>query len=114
MKEEKTESNALVSDLVEKQGNGRQGEQSKGEITAEASEAYKVRDILPSLEWCGGTLSVRIAYEVADASKVFREFVDTRTVVSKHQGEVSLWPRDLCDFLEKGRNFSKFIKKKQE
>ncbi|WP_277206073.1 ATP-dependent nuclease [Vibrio misgurnus] len=82
------------------------------EITAEASEAYKVRDILPSLEWCGGTLSVRIAYEVADASKVFREFVDTRTVVSEHQGEVSLWPRDLCDFLEKGRNFSKFIKQK--
>jgi predicted ATP-dependent endonuclease of OLD family len=82
------------------------------EITAEASEAYKVRDILPDLEWKGGALSVRINYEVIDASKLFSEFVDTRVVVSKHQGEVSLWPKDLCDFLEKGSNFSKFIKQK--
>lgn len=82
------------------------------EITAEASEAYKVRDILPDLEWKGGALSVRINYEVIDVSKLFSEFVDTRVVVSKHQGEVSLWPKDLCDFLEKGRNFSKFIKQK--
>lgn len=82
------------------------------EITAEASEAYKVRDILPDLEWKGGALSVRINYEVIDVSKLFSEFVDKRVVVSKYQGEVSLWPKDLCDFLEKGRNFSKFIKQK--
>ncbi len=82
------------------------------EITAEAREAYKVRDFLPDLEWKGGALSVRINYEVIDVSKLFSEFVDTRVVVSKHQGEVSLWPKDLCDFLEKGRNFSKFIKQK--
>ncbi len=82
------------------------------EITAEASEAYKVRDILPDLEWKGGALFVRINYEAIDVSKLLSEFVDTRLVVSKHQGKVSLWPKDLCDFLEKGRNFSKFIKQK--
>ncbi|KTF09471.1 ATP-dependent nuclease [Pseudoalteromonas sp. H103] len=82
------------------------------EITAEASEAYKVRDILPDLEWKGGALSVRINYEVIDVTKLFSEFINTREVVAKHQGKVSLWPKDLCDFLEKGRNFSKFIKQK--
>lgn len=82
------------------------------EITAAASEAYKVRDILPDLEWRGGALSVRITYEPIDISKLCREFSDMRSVVSKHAGEVSLWPKDLCDFLEKGRNFSKFIKQK--
>jgi len=82
------------------------------EITAKASEAYKVRDILPDLEWRGGALSVRITYEVTDISKFFREFTDARGVVSGHEGDVSLWPKDLCDFLEKGRNFSKFIKQK--
>lgn len=82
------------------------------EITAEASEAYKVRDILPDLEWRGGALSVRITYEAVDISKLCREFADMRGVVSKHGGKVSLWPKDLCDFLEKGRNFSKFIKQK--
>jgi len=80
------------------------------EIKAKALEAYKVRDILPDLEWNGGALFVRITYEATDISKLFREFVDTRLVVSGHKGEVSLWPKDLCDFLEKGRNFSKYIK----
>lgn len=82
------------------------------EITAEASEAYKVRDILPDLEWCGGALLVRITYEAVDIIKLCREFADMRGVVSKHGGTVSLWPKDLCDFLEKGRNFSKYIKQK--
>ena len=82
------------------------------EITAEASEAYKVRDILPDLEWRGGALSVRITYEATDTSKLFRAFADARGVVSGHEGGVSLWPKDLCDFLEKGQNFSKFIKQK--
>ena len=82
------------------------------EITAKASEAYKVRDILPDLEWRGGALSVRITYEANDISKLCREFADARGVVSEHKGTVSLWPKDLCDFLEKGRNFSKYIKQK--
>ncbi|MFC7422122.1 ATP-dependent endonuclease [Iodobacter arcticus] len=81
------------------------------EINAMANEAYKVRDILPDLEWRGGAIRVRIAYEAIDISKLVREFVDTRKVVLKHYG-VSLWPKDLCDFLEKGRNLSKFIKPK--
>jgi len=82
------------------------------EITAETSEAYKVRDILPDLEWSSGALFVRITYEATEISKLCREFVDARGVVSGHQGSVSLWPKDLCDFLDKGRNFSKFIKQK--
>lgn len=62
------------------------------EIKAEASEAYKVRDILPDLEWRGGALSVRITYEAVDISKLCREFADMRGVVSKHGGKVSLPP----------------------
>lgn len=81
-------------------------------LTAEASEAYKVREILPDLEWRGGPLSVRITYEAKDLSKLLREFVDARDVVSKHTGTVSLWPKDLCDFLEKGKNFSTHVKQK--
>jgi predicted ATP-dependent endonuclease of OLD family len=81
------------------------------EITASATEAYKVRDILPDLEWRGGALFVRIVYEAIDIAKLIRVFADTRGVVSKHTG-VSLWPKDLCDFLEKGRNLNKFFKQK--
>lgn len=79
-------------------------------IVAGANEAYKVRDILPDLEWRGGALYVRITYETVDISRMCHEFCDARSVVSKHKGSVSLWPKDLYDFLDKGRNFSKFIK----
>ncbi len=82
------------------------------DITADASEAYKVRDILPDLEWCGGLLSVRITYEPQEIEKLLREFVDARHVVSEHKGKVSLWPKNLYDFLEKGRNFSNHIRQK--
>jgi predicted ATP-dependent endonuclease of OLD family len=82
------------------------------DLTATASEAYKVREILPDLEWRGGLLSVRITYEPKELSKLLREFVDAREVVSKHTGTVSLWPKDLCDFLEKGNNFNIYIKQK--
>lgn len=82
------------------------------QITAEASEAYKVRDILPDLDWRGGVLSVRINFEVADIAKLCRDYIDAKGVVLVHKGEVSLWPKDLCDFLEKGRNFSKYVKQK--
>ena len=81
-------------------------------LTADASEAYRVREILPDLEWRGGLLSVRITYEPKELSKLLREFVDARDVVSKHTGTVSLWPKDLCDFLEKGKIFSTHIKQK--
>ena len=79
------------------------------EITAEASEAYKVRDILPHLEWCGGALHVRMIYKVRDISQLCREFADARKVVAEYTGQVSLWPKDLCDFLEKGKNLGKYL-----
>lgn len=82
------------------------------EIYAKSSEAYKVRDILPDLEWNGGALFVRLSYEPKDINKLLREFVDARNAVSQHSGDVSLWPKDLCDFLEKGKNFSSFIRQK--
>lgn len=78
------------------------------EINAEAREAYKVRDILPNLEWSGGALFVRINY-VVDIPKLVRDYVAARNVVSEHKGRVSLWPKDLSDYLEKGTNFNKYI-----
>ncbi len=61
-------------------------------ITAEASEAYKVRDILPDLGWRGGALSVRITYEPSDITALFREFVSAREVVSGHTQGNRIWP----------------------
>jgi len=81
-------------------------------ITAEVSEAYKVRGILPDLDWCGGDLFVRINYEATDFYKLCQEFINAKKVVSKYENTAALWPKDLWDFLEKGQNLSKFIKQK--
>lgn len=78
-------------------------------ITAEASEAYKARDILPHLEWCGGFLAVRITYEPERIADLVADYAKARSVISASDG-VSLWPKNLCDFLEKGRNFDKYFK----
>ena len=71
------------------------------EINAKVSEAYKVRDIIPDLEWRGGALSVRITYEASDVAKLFREFSEARLVVSKHEGDVS-----PCTYLRGYRELS--------
>ncbi|UWR27375.1 AAA family ATPase [Sulfitobacter sp. S223] len=80
-------------------------------ICAEAREAYRARDILPHLDWRGGPLGVRIAYEPVEIAKLAADYSKAREVVAKHDG-VSLWPKNLFDFLEKGSNFSKYIKQK--
>lgn len=82
------------------------------EITAQVNEANKVRDILPSLDWCGGSLFVRIAYEPASIEEMLKEYVRAKGVVEERSGSASLWPKDLFDFLEKGQNFNKYIKQK--
>lgn len=80
-------------------------------ILAEANEAYRARNILPTLEWRGGPLGVRIAYEPDDIAKLAADYSQARKVVAEHDG-VSLWPKSLFDFLEKGSNFSKYVKQK--
>ena len=80
-------------------------------ISAKVSEAYKARDILPHLEWKGGDLAVRINYEPSKFSELANDYAKARLVVSGQDG-VSLWPQNLFDFLEKGRNCSKYLKQK--
>lgn len=80
-------------------------------ISAEVGEAYKARAILPHLEWRGGELSMRIAYEPESIARLVSDFGHARGVVASRD-DVSLWPKNLFDFLEKGNNFSKYIKQK--
>ncbi len=78
-------------------------------LTAKVEEAYRARAILPHLQWLGGSLGVRIVYEPEKIERLVTDFVRARGVVSGHD-DVSLWPKNLFDFLEKGRNFNKYFK----
>lgn len=80
-------------------------------ISAKTTEAYRARDILPHLDWKGGSLAVRVVYEPEQISRLAADYKKARSVVAKHKG-VSLWPKHLFDFLEKRSNFSKYVKQK--
>lgn len=87
-------------------------------IHVENTELHYVRNILPALDWTGGLLGVRLAFEPKDVLELQREYLNAREEVRKaKQGvaeankedmAVTLWPNDLTDFLQRriGRSFA--------
>lgn len=76
-------------------------------IEVERNEIYYVSSIIPTLKWRGGKLGVRLSFQPKDIVKLFsayREaFAAARTTESagKDVNHIHLYPKDLCDFIEK-------------
>jgi len=82
------------------------------------TEVHYVRKILPTLDWAGGLLGVRLRFEPRDAQSLQEEYLAARTQVAHVQNEaseevdgaegmqpsVTLWPRSLTDYLERRLN----------
>lgn len=80
-------------------------------------EVHYVQNILPTLDWDGGRLGVRMRYEPKDAAQLQKEYVIARTQalalqeaaasLAAEQGkaatdvQVSIWPQDLVEFLQR-------------
>ena len=73
-------------------------------------EIYQVAHLLPSLDWSGGMLGVRMRLEPRDIKKLYAEYrlerETARNTVAraaeKHSGSVlSVWPDSLLQFLDK-------------
>lgn len=83
-------------------------------LRVENTELQHVSSIIPSLDWKGGILGVRLRYEPSDLEALYSEF----TEVVKNSKEIydgkgdkstfKLWPKDLRDFLDK--KLSKYFK----
>ena len=74
-------------------------------IDAIVDELNYVRGMLPTLQWNGGLLGVRLRYEPEDPRDLIRAYLEARRHViaaSKAANETSslLWPKDLFSFLE--------------
>lgn len=72
------------------------------------NELHYVTDIIPTLKWREGKLGVRLAFLPKDISKLFTDyrelyFAARATELAKPSGcaSINLYPRDLCDFLER-------------
>ncbi len=69
---------------------------------------HYVADIIPTLKWRGGKLSVRLAFAPRDIAKLFIDYREAyyaarTTENSKTNGDSTfkLFPKDLCDFLDR-------------
>ena len=82
------------------------------------SKIHYVSHILPSLEWDGGLLGVRLALEPMDTEKLYKSYTKAYTAAkstldarsSRPQQATStltLWPRSMRDFLD--REFHKYF-----
>jgi len=64
----------------------------------EDDDIYRVGQLLPTLDWAGGNLGVRLRYEIKDIAKLFAEYKQARERI-KHKAEI--FPKNMMDFLSK-------------
>lgn len=70
------------------------------------NEIQHVAHIIPTLDWKGGILGIRFIYQPKDISKMYAEYRESYTAARKTESSnpsntLALWPKNLCDFLEK-------------
>ncbi|NIF56255.1 AAA family ATPase [Burkholderia sp. Ax-1724] len=90
-------------------------------LHVETGEMHRVRDLIPTLDWDGGRLGVRLRYEPKDLDLLFKDFMGAvaeaeamraaaiAAAASEHQDsdsppdppKLTLWPDNLVDFLGK-------------
>ena len=73
------------------------------------SEIHYVAGIIPTLKWRGGKLGVRLAFLPKNISKLFAEYREAyltarKTEKAKGKVDITLYPKDLCEFLERNLN----------
>jgi predicted ATP-dependent endonuclease of OLD family len=87
-------------------------------LNVDDTEVHYVRKILPTLDWAGGLLGVRLRFEPRDAQSLQEKYLAARREVAHVQGEAStkgggtagqrpsvrLWPQSLTEFLERRLN----------
>lgn len=82
-------------------------------ITVEASEAYLVKNLIPSLDWEGKKVGVRIVYAPKDVDKLFSSYKDAylkaESIKKSREGTpIDIYPTDLWDYLNRGKLNSVF------
>lgn len=76
-------------------------------LNIEPSDIHHVVDIIPTLKWRGGSLGVRLIYQPKNIETLFLAYREAFYAARKTEEagndrtELHLFPRDLCEFLEK-------------
>ncbi len=88
-------------------------------LHVEAGEMHHVRDLIPTLDWEGGRLGVRLRYEPKDTTLLYKDFMsavrDAQAIKAaaveaapaeqpdedRSSPKLTIWPASLIDFLGK-------------
>ena len=80
-------------------------------LKVDDNEIQYVAHIIPTLKWKGGLIGVRFVFQPSDIEKLFTEYRQaysgargTEESNDKKELQNKLWPKNLCDFLEKELN----------
>lgn len=78
-------------------------------LNVDQSEIHHVQHLLPTLDWDGGLLGVRLRLEPTKLEDLKAEYVALRQqsdealkAANKKKGDVPLWPATMKDFLDRG------------
>ncbi|MCR9886818.1 AAA family ATPase [Vibrio alginolyticus] len=73
-------------------------------LSADTKEVHKIDHLIPTLNWSGEPLGVRLVYQPKDIEKLREDYLREKLAIESLQAEgkkLSLWPRDLKDYLSK-------------
>ena len=80
-------------------------------IEVDKKEAYLVKDLIPSLDWEGKIVGVRIVFAPTDVETLYADFKVAYTNAESLRGEkdgLEIYPKDLWDYLNRGKLNSEF------
>jgi predicted ATP-dependent endonuclease of OLD family len=67
-------------------------------FNVEDNDIHYVSRLLPTLDWTGGDLGVRLRYEIKDIPKLYSDY---NTIRDKIKGKNGLFPKDMMDYIAK-------------
>lgn len=80
-------------------------------LHVEKNEIHYVSNLIPTLDWDGGLLGVRLRFEPNNIEELFKDFTSTYNNSKRIVGtkKIQLWPKDLWQFLDNKGNLNKFF-----
>lgn len=80
-------------------------------IDVTKNDAYLVRDLIPSFEWKGKTVGVRIVYAPSDIERLHDDFKEVYSRVRKleRKDHKTLYPVSLWDYLSKNKKLHEYF-----
>ncbi|GMA60346.1 AAA family ATPase [Alicyclobacillus fastidiosus] len=84
-------------------------------LEVEDREIQYISHIIPTLKWRTGLLGTRFLLQPKDISKLFLEYREAYNAARETESigensEMTLWPKDLCEFIEKKLSTSFVLK----